>query len=123
MTSLNCSFSVVGMGGVRNHVPSPKKHVVLHRLATVRRQMGISRRSMARRLGISVAEVKSQEETGGDLPLAALYQWSEALDVPVSELLNEPDASLSPPQSSEAAWQPLPVIPLETPPSLPAEEV
>ena len=97
MTSLNCSFSVVGMGGVRNPAPSARKPAALHRLAAVRSQMGISPHSMARRLGISIADLKSQEEAGADLPLAVLYQWRDALGVPLSELLEEPEAPLSPP--------------------------
>jgi transcriptional regulator with XRE-family HTH domain len=69
----------------------------LHRLATVRRLQHISRRGLARRMHVDVAEIRRQEEETSDLPLSVLVQWHKALDVPVSELLVEPDDSLSKP--------------------------
>jgi transcriptional regulator with XRE-family HTH domain len=78
--------------------PSPDKSQVgcrelsghrFHRLAAVRRQEGVSRRTIARRLGIGVREVQAQEEESADLPLSTLYRWQEILNVPVSELLEE----------------------------------
>lgn len=68
----------------------------LHRLAEVRRQEGVTRRAMARRLGVSPDEVLHQEQDS-DLPLSALYAWQEALDVPATELLAESDTTLSVP--------------------------
>lgn len=89
----------------RRRVPAPdepaatpgstKRSVALHRLAEVRQQEGISQRTIARRLGVSVAEVKAQEEETADVPLSRLYQWREALEVPLIELLMEPGDSLS----------------------------
>jgi len=61
----------------------------LHRLGAVRRQEGVSRRTIARRLGIGVREVQAQEEECADLPLSVLYRWKEILNVPLSELLEE----------------------------------
>ena len=72
---------------------SPKQ---LHRLAAVRRQEGISRRTVARRLGVGLREVQAQEE-GADLPLSALYRWKEILNVPISELLEEEAGEVSSP--------------------------
>jgi transcriptional regulator with XRE-family HTH domain len=72
--------------------PSPP----LHRLVEVRRREGISRRAVARRLGIGIAEVKRQEETS-DLPLSTLYEWQKVLKVPFAEILGDPADSLSPP--------------------------
>jgi transcriptional regulator with XRE-family HTH domain len=69
----------------------------LHRLAAVRRLQGISRRAVARRLNVDVAEVRRQEEETADLPLSRLYQWQKALDVPVGELLVESEDTLSEP--------------------------
>lgn len=69
----------------------------LHRLHQVRRQEGVSRRTVARHLGITTAEVRRQECESTDLPLSALRRWAAALGVPVAELLQEPDISLSPP--------------------------
>jgi transcriptional regulator with XRE-family HTH domain len=68
----------------------------LNRLRTVRRREGISRRTVARRLQRSVEEVALQEEEPNDLLLSTLYQWASALEVPVTELLVEPNESLSP---------------------------
>jgi transcriptional regulator with XRE-family HTH domain len=69
----------------------------LHRLATVRKQQGISQRNIARRLGVDVATVCVQEQEAADLPLSLLYAWQKVLDVPVAELLVDSDAPLSAP--------------------------
>ena len=69
----------------------------LHRLATVRRREGISRRTVARRLKTSISEVKRQERETADLTLSTLYKWQEALEVPVSELLVDSNEPLSSP--------------------------
>jgi transcriptional regulator with XRE-family HTH domain len=69
----------------------------LHRLGEVRRQENISRRTIARRLGISVAVARRQEQATTDLLLSVLYKWREVLDVPLIELLEEPKESLSSP--------------------------
>jgi transcriptional regulator with XRE-family HTH domain len=69
----------------------------LHRLATVRRLQGISRRTVARRMNTDVRDVKLQERSDCDLLLSQLYQWQQALEVPVSELLVETDEPLSAP--------------------------
>lgn len=69
---------------------------VLHRLALVRHQHGISLRCMASRMGTSIAVVEQQEKEKSDLFLSDLYKWQSALDVPIAELLVEPGAKLSP---------------------------
>jgi transcriptional regulator with XRE-family HTH domain len=69
----------------------------LHRLAEVRRHEGLSRRQLARRMGISVAELRRQEQPSADIRLSDLVRWQKALDVPISELLSEPAGNLSPP--------------------------
>lgn len=69
----------------------------LHRLAQVRRREGVSRRTVARRLNLDIAQVKSQEQESADLPLSTLYRWQEVLDVPVAELLVESGDPLSGP--------------------------
>jgi transcriptional regulator with XRE-family HTH domain len=68
-----------------------------HRLGAVRRQEGVSRRTIARRLGIGVREVQAQEDESADLPLSTLYRWKEILNVPVSELLEENASEASSP--------------------------
>jgi transcriptional regulator with XRE-family HTH domain len=69
----------------------------LHRLAEVRRLEGISRKTVARHLGIDVTDVKSAEEGSTDLPLSLLYRWQQILNVPITELLVAPDSSLAKP--------------------------
>lgn len=74
----------------------------LHRLATVRKQQGISHRNVARRLGVDVPTVIEQEQEEADLPLSVIYAWQRVLDVPVAELLVDSDAPLSPPVMERA---------------------
>jgi transcriptional regulator with XRE-family HTH domain len=74
----------------------------LHRLATVRRQQGISQRNIARRMNLDIATVREQEEEGTDLTLSMLYRWQRILDVPVAELLVDSDGPLSPPVMQRA---------------------
>jgi transcriptional regulator with XRE-family HTH domain len=79
------------------HAQVPAADQPLHRLATVRRREGISRRTVARRLKTDVAQVKSQEDETADLLLSTLYQWQKVLDVPVTELLVDANDPLSGP--------------------------
>jgi transcriptional regulator with XRE-family HTH domain len=67
----------------------------LHRLATVRKQQGISRRNVARHLGVETATVCQQEHEATDLPLSLIYAWQKVLDVPAAELLVDSDAPFS----------------------------
>ena len=76
-------------------VPNGKRP--LPRLGAVRRLQGISRRAVARRLNTEVAAVRLQERETADLMLSKLYEWQEALDVPVAELLVEASDPLSTP--------------------------
>ena len=69
----------------------------LHCLADVRRRQHVSVRKAARLLGITADEVRSQEHPASDIHLSDLYRWREILEVPVSELLEQADAELSPP--------------------------
>ena len=69
----------------------------LHRLAEVRRQEGLTRRTLARRLGVSLREVEEQEDPSSDILLSDLYRWQQAMEVPINELLCEPRCELSPP--------------------------
>ena len=69
----------------------------LQRLAEVRRQQGLSRRAVARRMNVEIDEVRRQEEESADVPLSVLYAWQKALDVPLAELLVEASDTLSSP--------------------------
>lgn len=75
----------------------------LHRLQTVRERERISRRVIARRLGIGVAEVKRQEDETRDIVISQLLRWQEALNVPLVDLLVDPGESLSPAVRERAA--------------------
>ncbi len=70
-------------------VPVPPSENALHRLGAVRRLQGISRRTMARRMNLEVADIRRQEDEFSDLTISILYEWQRALDVPVAELLVE----------------------------------
>lgn len=69
----------------------------LHRIADVRRLQGVTLRNVSRRLGLSLATVRRQEQADCDLRLSDLLQWQEVLDVPVAELLVEGEGQLSGP--------------------------
>jgi hypothetical protein len=69
---------------------------VLHRIAEVRLQQGLSDNVLVRRLGIPRKELDRQQSPICDLLLSQLYRWQAALEVPVSELLIDPGHALSP---------------------------
>jgi transcriptional regulator with XRE-family HTH domain len=66
----------------------------LHRIAQVRRQQGLTLRTVARRMGTTVGALKVEEQSD-DLRLSDLQRWHEALEVPLSELVEEPGLELS----------------------------
>jgi transcriptional regulator with XRE-family HTH domain len=66
----------------------------LHRIAQVRRQQGMSLRTVAKRLGTNIGHLRAQEQSN-DLKLSDLQRWHEALEVPLSELVEEPGLELS----------------------------
>jgi len=70
---------------------------VLHRLEEVRRQQGVSRRTLARRLNTDVSEIKLEADQQSDIPLSRLYQWQQILEVPIADLLVENEEPLSAP--------------------------
>jgi transcriptional regulator with XRE-family HTH domain len=74
----------------------------LHRIAEVRRNQGMSVRSVARRMGATMDQVRRQEDPHADLPLSELYQWHAALEVPVTDLLVESESPLSEPVQARA---------------------
>ena len=94
MSVVNCSVSGVGNpDGLK--VPAGKRP--LHRVGTVRRLQGITRRTVARHLNTEIAQIKLQEQETADMPLSQLYEWQKVLDVPIAELLVEAGDPLSPP--------------------------
>jgi transcriptional regulator with XRE-family HTH domain len=67
----------------------------LHRLGEVRQHEHITRRTVARHLGITVEDVGRQECKTTDLPLSMLHKWAKVLGLPVAELVEEPGCALS----------------------------
>ncbi len=68
----------------------------LHQLGEARRRQGLSARCVAQRLNMSVGEVRAQEAEEKDILLSELYRWQSVLDVPLEELLKDPQDALSP---------------------------
>jgi hypothetical protein len=66
----------------------------LQKLGAARRRQGLSVRCVAQRLGRTVSEVRAQEDEHADLFVSELYRWQKALEVPLEELLNDPQDTL-----------------------------
>jgi transcriptional regulator with XRE-family HTH domain len=73
---------------------SPSK--VYHRIAEVRRQQGLSLRTISRRTGLEAKELRRQEVASEDLRISELQRWQQAMEVPLGELLSESGDPLSP---------------------------
>jgi transcriptional regulator with XRE-family HTH domain len=105
MSTVEYNFELGGF-----HAPSPApigpvtngQSRPMHRISEVRQEQGVSIRSAARRLGISMQEVRAQEEPTQDLRLSQLHQWQQVLEVPISDLLLDSDGPLSTPVSQRA---------------------
>lgn len=95
MSTAHCDTT---SSGIPHEVAVPKAaSQPLQRLAQVRRNQGLSRRTLARRMNVDVELVRQQECETADLPLSVLYAWQKALEVPLAELLAESsDALVSP---------------------------
>ena len=63
---------------VRNGV-YPRARRRFHRIAAVRQEQGMSLRSVSRRLGVDVRDLRYQECETTDLRLSDLYRWQKAL--------------------------------------------
>jgi hypothetical protein len=82
--------------------PVPNAAKALHRISQVRQEQGVSIRSAARRLGISMQDVRAQEQPQSDLRLSQIHQWQRVLEVPLSDLLLDSEGPLSTPVSQRA---------------------
>ncbi len=91
-------------GSSETHVPIPGTGQArpLHRLADARRRQGVSLRSVARRLNKSAEQVRRLEEPTSDMLVSELYEWQQALEVPITDLLVDSDAPLSEPVLARA---------------------
>jgi transcriptional regulator with XRE-family HTH domain len=79
--------------------PSPEPHRAkrLHRIRAVRREQGVSIKRAAQLMGKTVEQLQLEEQESADLRLSQVYEWQRLLEVPVSDLLDEPHAPLSAP--------------------------
>jgi transcriptional regulator with XRE-family HTH domain len=78
---------------IRPAINGPAKG--LQKLNSARRRQGLSIRCVAQRLGRTVSEVRAQEDERADMLVSELYRWQAALEVPIEELLAEPEDALS----------------------------
>ncbi|QDS97376.1 helix-turn-helix domain-containing protein [Adhaeretor mobilis] len=76
---------------------------VSQRLSEVRQQQGVSVRSVARKLGVTMQEVRQQEQPDADIRLSDLLMWQQVLDVPLADLLVDDGAPLSPSVNQRAS--------------------
>ena len=67
-----------------------------HHLRAVRRRENVTVRTMAKRLGVTVPEVKRQEQGSLDIKLSTLMAWASALEIPAAELLGKVRPGLAP---------------------------
>ncbi len=73
-----------------------------HRIAEVRVQQGLSLRTISRRTGLDVKELKRQELPTCNLTLSQLHVWQQALEVPLVDLLEDESDVLSRPVKERA---------------------
>lgn len=88
----------------RDEADVPLSDEPLNRLGQVRRQQEMSMRSVGRQTGVSIRVLREQEQPGADLRISELRRWQKALDVPMAELLEEPDTQLSAPVMERARY-------------------
>lgn len=105
MSTVDYNVNLEGM-----HAPSPvapssasKQEKMLHRIQEVRRQQGVSLRSMSRKLKLPMQDVRAQEQPTSDLSLSQLTAWQHALDVPLVDLLVDGEGPLSSPVHQRAS--------------------
>lgn len=97
----------IGLGGfqtppaISSVTPTPVTKA-MHRISQVRQEQGVSVRSAARRLNLSMQDVRDQENPGSDLKLSQLHQWQQVLEVPLADLLLDTEGPLSTPVSQRA---------------------
>lgn len=96
------NWDTVKSGGTPLPLPSTNEKHPRHRIAEVRRQQGVSVRSITRKLGLTAEEVRRQEDPYYNLTLSQLVAWQQALEVPLASLLVDSDAPLSSPVLTRA---------------------
>lgn len=66
-----------------------------HRIRAVREQQNVTIRTLSRRTGVPMRQLREEEKPSNDLPLSVIVRWQRALGVPLVDLLVEPDMRLS----------------------------
>lgn len=104
MSTVEYNFELGGLHSPAPIVPQPAAAAPrpLHRIGEVRQEQGVSIRSAARRLRLSMQDVRSQEEPSNDLRLTQLLEWQQVLEVPLADLLLDNSGPLSTPVSQRA---------------------
>ena len=74
----------------------------MHRLSTVRRQLGVSLREISRRMRKSRGRLTCQEVDTSDIRLSELWAWQSALGVPMGKLLIDRDSPLEGPETERS---------------------
>jgi len=77
--------------------PTQSENPKLHRIRELRKRQGVSLRTASRKLGIPASQVRQEESPDSDVLVSQLVRWAEALDVPIADLLEEPQNTLSSP--------------------------
>lgn len=80
----------------------PTSNKRLQRIAEVRREQGVSLRSVSRQMGKTVSVVRAEEDESNDLTISELLEWQEVLGVPLQDLLVDPSPALSKPVMERA---------------------
>ena len=102
MSTIDPRVDTGGVGATGGILPVQCNSRPLHRVSEVRRQQGISLRSVARKLGSTVQEVRQEEDASNDMTISELRRWQQVLDVPLVDLLEDYDAPLSNPVRKRA---------------------
>ena len=89
-------------GSSQPPLPLSNRMRPLHRIAETRRRQGVSLRSVARRMNKSAEQVRRLEEPTSDMLVSELYEWQQALEVPICDLLVDSEAPLSEPVLTRA---------------------
>ncbi|MBA61820.1 MAG: hypothetical protein CMJ76_05575 [Planctomycetaceae bacterium] len=84
-------------------LPVEQADCAVNRIAFVREQQEMTLRSVARHTGVDVRTLRKQEKPTANLTLTELADWSKALDVPVANLIEEPESTLDNPVKKRAA--------------------
>lgn len=97
MEQVRDQFDYTACLGSRRILPTDDRRSPIHRIAEVIKQEGVTLRTIARRLGTTLTDVRRQLDPTYDMSVSELYQWQSALSVPISELLIDAGDNLSSP--------------------------